>query len=52
MIDYNFAIISKPFNLKYKEAFDPDYTKALFDFDYALARDGYEWNKISARKEN
>ena len=29
-IEYNLAIIPNSFNLKPKEAFDPEYTKALF----------------------
>ena len=44
-IEYNLAIIPKSFNLKPKEAFDPEYTKALFDLGYNLAKQGYHWEK-------
>ena len=44
-IDYNLAIIPKSFDLKPKEAFDPEYTKALFNIGYELAKDGYPWGK-------
>ena len=44
-IEYNLAIIPKSFDLKPKETFDPEYTKALFDFGYQLAKDGYTWRK-------
>ena len=44
-IDYNLAIIPKSFNLKPKQSFDPEYTKALFKVGYELAKDGYPWKK-------
>lgn len=44
-IDYNLAIIPNSFNLKPKEAFDPDYTEALFKLGYDIAKDGYPWQK-------
>ncbi|MEJ2115089.1 MAG: hypothetical protein P8X88_03360, partial [Gammaproteobacteria bacterium] len=44
-IDYNLAIIPNSFNLKPKEAFDPEYTQALFNIGYELAKDGYPWGK-------
>ena len=39
-IEYNLAIIPKSFNLKPKEAFDPEYTKALFNLGYVFSIDG------------
>ncbi|MDH3608768.1 MAG: hypothetical protein OEQ24_05940, partial [Gammaproteobacteria bacterium] len=42
-IEYNLAIIPNTFNLKPKEAFDPEYTKALFKVGYDIAKDGYPW---------
>ncbi|MFK7815300.1 MAG: patatin-like phospholipase family protein [Gammaproteobacteria bacterium] len=44
-IEYNLAIIPKSFNLKPKQSFDPEYTKALFRVGYELAKDGYPWEK-------
>jgi predicted acylesterase/phospholipase RssA len=44
-IDYNLAIIPKSFNVKPKQSFDPEYTKALFNVGYELAKDGYPWKK-------
>ncbi len=42
-IEYNLAIIPNTFSLKPKEAFDPEYTKALFKVGYDFAKDGYPW---------
>ncbi len=44
-IEFNLAIIPKSFNLKPKQSFDPEYTKALFRIGYELAKDGYPWEK-------
>lgn len=44
-IEFNLAIIPKSFNLKPKESFDPEYTKALFNVGYELAKEGYPWQK-------
>ena len=44
-IEYNLAIIPNTFNLKPKEAFDPEYTKALFKVGYDIAKGGYPWEK-------
>ncbi len=44
-IDYNLAIIPNSFKLKPNSSFDPEYTKALFDLGYKLAKDGYNWHK-------
>jgi hypothetical protein len=44
-IDYNLAIIPNSFDFKAKEAFDPEYTKALFDLGYKLSKNGYNWLK-------
>ncbi|MEM7401353.1 MAG: patatin-like phospholipase family protein [Pseudomonadota bacterium] len=44
-IDYNLAIIPKSFSLKPNESFDPEYTKALFNLGYKLAKSGYIWKK-------
>lgn len=43
-IEYNLAIIPNSFKLKPKEAFDPEYTQALFKVGYELAKDGYPWS--------
>ena len=51
-IDYNLAIIPKSFSLKPKESFDPDYTKALFDLGYNLAKNGYAWKKAPPEIEH
>ncbi len=51
-IDYNLAIIPKSFDLKPKEAFDPEYTKALFNIGYELAKDGYPWDKAPPESAN
>ncbi len=51
-IDYNLAIIPKSFDLKPKEAFDPEYTKALFNIGYELAKDGYPWDKAPPENTN
>jgi len=51
-IDYNLAIIPKSFDLKPKEAFDPEYTKALFNIGYKLAKDGYPWDKAPPESTN
>lgn len=44
-IEYNLAIIPNTFNLKPKEAFDPEYTTALFKLGYNIAKNGYPWKK-------
>ncbi len=51
-IDYNLAIIPKSFSLKPTKSFDPEYTKALFELGYMLAKDGYQWWKSPAEIEN
>jgi predicted patatin/cPLA2 family phospholipase len=44
-IEFNLAIIPKTFTLKPKETFDSEYTKALFEVGYELAKEGYPWQK-------
>ena len=51
-IDYNLAIIPKSFSMKPKESFDPEYTKALFELGYNLAKDGYSWKKAPPEIEH
>lgn len=51
-IEYNLAIIPKSFDLKPKEAFDPEYTKALFDLGYELAKEGYAWKSAPPESQS
>jgi predicted acylesterase/phospholipase RssA len=44
-VDYNLAYIPPTFKLKAKEAFDPEYMKALFEVGYEAAKSGYRWHK-------
>lgn len=47
-VDYNLAYIPADFNVKYTEAFDPDYMAALYRLGYDAARapSGYPWQKV------
>jgi len=44
-VDYNLAYIGPEFNIVHKEDFDNAYMKALFEYGYDLARNGYPWKK-------
>ena len=44
-IDYNLAIIPETFKLKPNKSFDREYTKALFNLGYTLAKNGFPWEK-------
>ena len=44
-LDYNLAYIGADFNAEHKEDFDTAYMRALFDYGYQLARQGYPWRK-------
>lgn len=44
-LDYNLAYIGADFNAEHKEDFDTVYMKALFEYGYQLARQGYQWQK-------
>ncbi|MCZ6798819.1 MAG: patatin-like phospholipase family protein, partial [Gammaproteobacteria bacterium] len=40
---FKLAYISDDFDAESNELFDPEYMKALFDFGYEQARNGYDW---------
>jgi predicted acylesterase/phospholipase RssA len=44
-IDFNLAYIGSDFTLKAKENFDPVYMRALYDYAFTRARNGYPWAK-------
>jgi hypothetical protein len=44
-VDYNLAFIETDFLKKKREAFDPEYMKALFDNAFEKGRQGYAWHK-------
>jgi hypothetical protein len=44
-VDYNLAFIETDFLKKKREAFDPEYMKALFDNAFEKGRHGYAWHK-------
>ena len=44
-IDFNLAFIGSDFNVLHKEDFDTEYMRALFDYAYQRAREGYHWHK-------
>ena len=44
-LDYNLAFIGADFNAEHKEDFDTAYMRALFDYSYQLAKQGYPWQK-------
>jgi hypothetical protein len=44
-VDYNLAFIETDFLKKKREAFDPEYMKALFDYAFEKGRHGYAWHK-------
>jgi len=39
------SIIDPDFDVEHKEEFDTEYMRALFDYAYQLAREGYPWQK-------
>lgn len=45
-VDFNLAFIPDEFNVKAKEAFDPEYMGKLFDLGYQMGKQGYPWKKI------
>ena len=44
-VDYNLAFIGREFTMKHEEEFDQKYMKALYDYGYQQARNGYKWHK-------
>lgn len=42
-IEFRLASIPPEFDVQPKEAFDPDYMRALFDLAYGMAQEGYPW---------
>ncbi len=44
-VDFNLAFIPDEFNMKAKEAFDPEYMGKLFDLGYQMGKQGYPWKK-------
>jgi predicted acylesterase/phospholipase RssA len=44
-LDYNLAYIPDDFEIESKEAFDPQYMRALYDRAYEMAKTGYDWKK-------
>ncbi|MFZ0944695.1 MAG: patatin-like phospholipase family protein [Syntrophobacteraceae bacterium] len=44
-VDYNLAYIGPEFKTVHKEDFDNVYMKALFEYSFDLARNGYPWKK-------
>jgi predicted patatin/cPLA2 family phospholipase len=47
--DYHLAIIPEDFRATKREDFDPAYMNRLFQLGYALARQGYPWNRKPPR---
>ena len=41
--EFKLAYISPDFSYPSQEFFDPEYMRALFDYGYELAKDGYPW---------
>ena len=44
-IDFNLAYIGRDFTMEAPEPLDPAFMRALFDYGYQRARNGYEWAK-------
>jgi predicted acylesterase/phospholipase RssA len=44
-IDYNLAFIGPEFDVKHDAEFDPAFMRALYDYGYGLAEQGYPWHK-------
>lgn len=44
-IDYNLAYIGADFTMKHNAEFDPEFMRALYDYGYGLAEQGYPWSK-------
>jgi len=45
-LDYNLAYIGDDFNVQLQEPFDQHYMRALFDYGYERARNGYPWRDV------
>lgn len=45
-LDYNLAFIDSDFDVQLQEPFDSAYMRALFDYGYDLAQDGYTWHNV------
>jgi predicted patatin/cPLA2 family phospholipase len=44
-VDFNLAYIGNDFDVQSREDFDTEYMRALFDYGYQIAREGYPWQK-------
>lgn len=44
-VDYNLAFIGSDFTMKHEADFDPAFMRALYDYGYGLAEQGYPWRK-------
>jgi hypothetical protein len=44
-MNFNLAFIGPEFDMEHKVDFDTGYMRALFDYAYQLAREGYPWQK-------
>jgi hypothetical protein len=44
-VDFNLAYIGEDFAVKHTDIFDPIYMRALFDYGYRLAAEGFPWKK-------
>ncbi len=44
-LEYNLAFIGPDFAMKHDAEFDPVFMRALYDYGYGLAKDGYPWRK-------
>lgn len=45
-VDFNLAYIGSDFAVEHREDFDPAYMRALFQYAYDKARNGYPWLKV------
>ena len=45
-VDFNLAYIPEGFDSPHKEEFDTEYMRALYDFAYTRAVQGYPWEKV------
>jgi hypothetical protein len=44
-IEYNLAFIGPDFDMKHESEFDQPFMRALYDYGYRLAKQGYPWRK-------
>ena len=44
-VDFNLAYIGRDFDMKLPQPFDPGYMKALYEYGYRKAINGYAWAK-------